>query len=204
MEWKISPHPVPYEEAIAFMEARVRDIRDHNAPEMVWLLEHPALYTAGSSSQDSDLIDPHALPVFKTGRGGQYTYHGPGQRIAYVMLDLKKRTPDVRLYVQNLENWIITTLASFGVTGFIREGRVGVWVNEQASESKIAAIGVRLHKWVTYHGISLNVNPDLRHYAGIVPCGINEYGVTSLASLGINTPMKEIDATLMRTFEMIF
>jgi lipoyl(octanoyl) transferase len=223
MEWKISPDPIPYEEAVARMEARVRDIRGGQAGELVWLLEHPALYTAGTGASDGDLMDTLGFPVFKTGRGGQYTYHGPGQRVAYVMLDLKKRTPDVRLFVRNLERWIIATLAEFGVKSFTRKGRVGVWVNTTTSsphrsphpnpppmgegircEAKIAAIGVRIRQWVTYHGISINVNPDLSHYRGIVPCGIREYGVTSLAAMGVKVSLQGINEALQQTFAEAF
>jgi len=215
MEWKISTSPVAYTEAVTFMEARARQIRDGLADELVWLLEHPALFTAGTSANPADLIDPLGLPVYATGRGGQYTYHGPGQRIAYVMLDLKKRGADLRLYVQNLERWVIAALAAFGVEGFIREGRVGVWVDtshevrsEDRSgnfkEAKIAALGVRVRQWVSYHGISLNVHPDLRHYRGIVPCGIREYGITSLEALGKDAQMAEVDAALKAAFAPVF
>jgi lipoyl(octanoyl) transferase len=205
MEWKTSIRPVAYEDAVAFMEARARAIREGEAGELVWLLEHPALYTAGSSASDADLLDTLGLPVYKTGRGGQYTWHGPGQRVAYVMLDLKRRQPDVRLFVQNLERWVISVLGGLGVEGFIREGRVGVWVKgANGQEAKIAALGVRLRQWVTYHGIAINVNPDLSYYRGIVPCGISEYGVTSLAALGVNVSMEELDGRLKKAFSNIF
>jgi len=194
---------VPYEDAVAFMEARVRDIRLAKAGEMVWLLEHPPLYTAGSSANETDLIDTLGFPVFKTGRGGQYTYHGPGQRVAYVMLDLKKRGADVRQFIKQLENWIIATLAEFDVESFTREGRIGVWVATEEGERKIGAIGVRIRQWVSYHGISLNVNPDLSHYRGIIPCGIKEYGVTSLAALDINAHIKDVDEALKENFRKI-
>lgn len=203
MEWKTSPGAVPYEDAVAFMEARVRDIRLAKAGEMVWLLEHPPLYTAGSSANETDLIDTLGFPVFKTGRGGQYTYHGPGQRVAYVMLDLKKRGADVRQFIKQLENWIIATLAEFDVESFTREGRIGVWVATEEGERKIGAIGVRIRQWVSYHGISLNVNPDLSHYRGIIPCGIKEYGVTSLAALDINAHIKDVDEALKENFRKI-
>lgn len=203
-EWIISPQPVAYEEALAFMEERVAAIQEGRAPECVWLLEHPPLYTAGTSAKASDLLRPQ-FPVFKTGRGGQYTYHGPGQRVAYVMLDLKKRgKPDVRRYVCNLENWIIHTLAEFSITGERREGRVGVWVETPQGEKKIAALGVRVKRWITMHGIAINVNPDLSHYAGIVPCGIADYGVTSMQELGIETRMENVDSILKEQWMSVF
>ena len=204
----MSDTPVPYEEAVAFMEERAAAIAAGEAPEMVWLLEHPPLYTAGTSAHEKDLLTPDRFPVFKTGRGGQYTYHGPGQRVAYVMLDLKRRKPDVRAYVQDLERWLIATLERFNVTGEIREDRVGVWVRRPEKgpgrEDKIAAIGVRLRRWVTFHGISLNVDPDLDHFAGIVPCGISQHGVTSLTDLGQLVSMPEVDIVLRETFKEVF
>jgi len=204
-EWRLSPAPVPYEDAVAEMEARVAAIRAGNAPELVWLLEHPALYTAGTSARESDLVEPALLPVHRTGRGGQYTYHGPGQRVAYVLLDLKRRGMDVRCFVDALEEWMIATLACLGVKGERRQGRVGVWVDEGGGrESKIAAIGVRVRQWVTYHGVALNVAPDLSHYRGIVACGIREHGVTSLAAQGIAVSMAEADAALRASFEPSF
>jgi lipoyl(octanoyl) transferase len=207
-EWRISDLPVPYEEAVAEMEARVAAIAEGRARELVWLLEHPPLYTAGTSADARDLIDPQRFPVFKTGRGGQYTYHGPGQRVAYVMLDLKRRKPDVRAFVGDLERWLIAALAEFNVTGELREGRVGVWVRRPekglTAEDKIAAIGVRIRKWVTFHGVSLNVDPDLDHFTGIVPCGISQFGVTSLADLGLTATMADVDLALKRTFAGIF
>ena len=207
-EWRISDLPVPYEEAVAEMEARVAAIAEGRARELVWLLEHPPLYTAGTSADARDLIDPKRFPVFKTGRGGQYTYHGPGQRVAYVMLDLKRRKPDVRAFVEDLERWLIAALAEFNVTGELREGRVGVWVRRPekglTAEDKIAAIGVRIRKWVTFHGVSLNVDPDLYHFTGIVPCGISQFGVTSLADLGLTATMADVDLALKRTFADIF
>ena len=213
-QWTVAKSPVPYPEAVACMEARVEAIVAGRAPEWVWLLEHPPIYTAGTSSRDSDLLDAR-FPVFKTGRGGQYTYHGPGQRLAYVMLDLKlprpvawrdeaERKPDVRRFVFDLETWLIATLAEFGVAGERREGRVGIWVREGGSEAKIASIGVRVRHWVTFHGVSLNVNPDLTHFAGIVPCGVRDAGVTSLAALGVRAAMADVDAALRRTFETVF
>ena len=209
IEWKISDSPVAYEEALAFMDERVALIREGRAPEMVWLLEHPPLYTAGTSADARDLVDPDRFPVHQTGRGGQYTYHGPGQRVAYVMLDLKKRGPDIRRFVANLEAWVIGTLAQFNIQAETREGRVGVWVDRPNSpggprEDKIAAIGVRVRRWVTFHGIALNVDPDLSHYGGIVPCGISEHGVTSLTDLGIPVSMAEVDSVLMEKFTEIF
>jgi lipoyl(octanoyl) transferase len=207
-EWRISDAPVPYEAAVRDMEERVAAIAEGRAPELVWLLEHPPLYTAGTSAEDRDLVDPDRFPVFQTGRGGQYTYHGPGQRVAYVMLDLKRRTPDVRAFVGDLERWLIATLAEFNVTGELREGRVGVWVKRPekglTAEDKIAAIGVRIRKWVTFHGVSLNVDPDLDHFSGIVPCGISQHGVTSLADLGITATMADVDIVLKRNFARIF
>lgn len=207
-EWRISDAPVPYEAAVREMEERAAAIADGRARELVWLLEHPPLYTAGTSAEERDLMDPDRFPVFQTGRGGQYTYHGPGQRVAYVMLDLKRRRPDVREFVGDLEKWLIATLAEFNVTGELREGRVGVWVRRAekglAAEDKIAAIGVRIRKWVTFHGVSLNVDPDLDHFSGIVPCGISQHGVTSLADLGITATMADVDIALKRNFAKIF
>lgn len=206
-EWRQSAGLVPYPEAVAEMEARAAAIRDAGAPELVWLLEHPPLYTAGTSAKDGDLLAPSQFPVFQTGRGGQYTYHGPGQRIGYVMLDLKKRGPDIRKFVWNLEEWVIQALASFNVRGERREGRVGIWVDRGAGrEDKIAAIGVRVRKWVTFHGISINVEPDLTHFGGIVPCGIGDpqFGVTSLVDLGLPVTMEDLDVALMQTFEDVF
>ena len=208
VEWRVSDTPVPYEEAVAFMEERAAAIAAGEAREMVWLLEHPPLYTAGTSANETDLLTPDRFPVYKTGRGGQYTYHGPGQRVAYVMLDLKRRKPDVRAYVHDLERWLIATLERFNVTGEIRDDRVGVWVRRpekgQGVEDKIAAIGVRLRRWVTFHGISLNVDPDLDHFTGIVPCGISQHGVTSLVDLGHPVSMPEVDMVLRETFDEVF
>jgi lipoyl(octanoyl) transferase len=208
-EWLISDAPVPYLEAIAAMERRIADIAAHQAPELVWLLEHPPLYTSGTSGKAADLIDPR-FPVFETGRGGQLTYHGPGQRVAYVMLDLKRRQPDVRAYVAGLEQWIIRTLAAFNVRGERREDRVGVWVARPDKgagfEDKIAAIGVRLRRWVSFHGVSINVEPDLAHFAAIVPCGVTDprYGVTSLADLGHTLTTADVDIALKQAFEEVF
>jgi lipoyl(octanoyl) transferase len=205
MEWRISDEPVGYEEAVARMERRVAAIRAGTAPELVWLLEHPPLYTAGTSARDTDLLEPGSLPVHRTGRGGQYTYHGPGQRVAYVLLDLKRRGTDVRCFVSGLEEWMIRTLARFNVKGERRAGRVGIWIDEGGGrESKIAAIGVRVRQWVTYHGVALNVDPDLAHYRGIVACGIREHGVTSLAAQAITVSMAEVDDALKASFEPAF
>src|SRR5712672_2668024 len=201
VEWRISDAPVDYLEAVAAMEARAAAIAARQAPELVWLLEHPPLYTSGTSGRAGDLLDPR-FPMFETGRGGQLTYHGPGQRVAYVMLDLKRRQPDVRAYVAGLEQWIIRTLAAFDVRGERREDRVGVWVARpdkgQGHEDKIAAIGVRLRRWVSLHGISINVAPNLEHFSAIVPCGVADprYGVTSLADLGLTVTMGDFDTAL--------
>jgi lipoyl(octanoyl) transferase len=209
VEWLISDAPVPYPEALAAMEARAADIRDHRRPELVWLLEHPPLYTSGTSGKASDLLDPR-FPLFATGRGGQLTYHGPGQRVAYAMLDLKRRQPDVRAYVASLEQWIIRTLDAFNVRGERREDRVGVWVSRPdkgpGHEDKIAAIGVRLKRWVSHHGIAINVEPDLTHFEAIIPCGVVDprYGVTSLADLGHTVSMADVDVALRQAFEEVF
>ena len=203
LEWKASPGPVPYPEALAEMEARADAIATGTAGEQVWLLEHPPIYTAGTSAQDADLIDAR-FPVYHTGRGGQFTYHGPGQRVGYVMLNLKTRKADVRAYVQDLEQWLIETLALFGVKGERRQGRVGIWVVRKNREDKIAALGVRIRHWVTFHGVALNVAPDLSHFTGIVPCGVRGHGVTSLADLGIAVTMGDVDAALKQSFEKIF
>ena len=207
--WAVSTGQVPYPEAVAAMEARAAAIADGTAGELVWLLEHPPLYTAGVSSRESDLLDPGRFPVFASGRGGQFTYHGPGQRVAYVMLDLTKRRRDVRAFVASLEAWVIGGLARFNVEGEIRDGRVGVWVERRTPgfpprEDKIAAIGVKLRRWVSFHGISLNVEPDLSHFSGIVPCGIAEHGVTSLVDLGLPVTMDEADEALKASFRLVF
>jgi lipoyl(octanoyl) transferase len=209
VEWQVSDAPVPYLEAVATMEARVAAIAAGDVPELVWLLEHPPLYTSGTSGKPSDLLDPR-FPMFATGRGGQLTYHGPGQRVAYVMLDLKRRRPDVRAYVASLEEWILRTLAAFNVRGERREDRVGVWVSRPDKglgfEDKIAAIGVRLRRWVSFHGISINVEPDLSHFAAIVPCGVADprYGVTSLSDLGDPATMADVDIALRQAFQELF
>ena len=200
IEWTISGNPIEYEDAVAVMEDTVADIRAGSSPEQIWLLEHPPLYTAGTSANPADLVD-QKFPVYQTGRGGQYTYHGPGQRVAYVMLDLKKRqqTPDIKQYICALEQWVINTLQEFDIKGERRQGRVGIWVvKPDGSEAKIAAIGVRIRHWVTYHGTSINLNPDLSHFSGIVPCGIAEHGVTSFEDLGVQATMRQLDAALER------
>ncbi|MCB9983269.1 MAG: lipoyl(octanoyl) transferase LipB [Rhodospirillales bacterium] len=241
MEWKISKEPVEYPDALDFMDARVADIHEGRADECVWLLEHPALYTAGTSAKADDLLDAGGLPVYETGRGGQYTYHGPGQRVAYVMVDLKnggrltvdgeRRVPDIKKYVWQLEEWIIQALAEFGIIGERREGRVGIWVKTPhpsfagaqdtlsrgeregptqwegegiVEEKKIAAIGVRVRRWVTLHGIAINVHPDLSHFGGIVPCGIAEHGVTSMADLGVDVSIEDVDRVLRAKFGAVF
>jgi lipoyl(octanoyl) transferase len=213
VEWTVSDTLVPYPDAVTTMKARAAAIASGTAPEQVWLLEHPPLYTAGTSAHEADLVAPDRFPVFRTGRGGEFTYHGPGQRVAYVMLDLNRRGPDLRRYVATLEAWIIATLARFNVTGERREDRVGVWVRRpdkpplldgRPAEDKIAAIGIRVRRWVSFHGISLNVDPVLEHYSGIVPCGVSDYGVTSLVDLGIPVSMPEVDAALKAEFETLF
>lgn len=210
IEWKHSDGLVPYDAALAFMDARVAAIHAGTEPECIWLLEHPPLYTAGTSAKPQDLVAPERFPVYEARRGGQYTYHGPGQRVVYVMLDVAKRGRDVRCFVRDLERWVINTLAEFNITGEIREGRVGVWVTREDKpltatgakpEDKIAAIGIRLRKWVSFHGISINVEPNLEHFSGIVPCGISEHGVTSLVDLGLPVTLSDLDVALKATFE---
>lgn len=203
VEWKISDSAVPYPEALAEMEARAAAIADGKAGELVWLLEHPPIYTAGTSAQDADLLDAR-FPVYRTGRGGQFTYHGPGQRVGYAMLDLKRRKPDVRAYVHNLEQWLIETLKEFHVKGERRDGRVGIWVQRGAREDKIAALGVRIKRWVSFHGVALNLDPDLSHFSGIVPCGVRAHGVTSLADLGVAATMADVDVALKKSFQKVF
>ena len=206
--WAVSRGPVAYPDAVAAMEQRAAEIAEGRAGELVWLLEHPPLYTAGVSAKAGDLLDGSRFPVFESGRGGQYTYHGPGQRVAYVMLDLTRRGRDVRAFVTALETWVIEALGAFNVVGELREGRVGVWVERKgpgwAREDKIAAIGVKLRRWVSFHGVSLNVEPDLTHFDGIVPCGVTEHGVTSLVDLGLPVTMDEADAALKSSFERVF
>jgi lipoyl(octanoyl) transferase len=212
-QWLVSDGLTPYPEALAFMEERAAAIREGSADELIWLVEHPPLYTAGTSARPADLTDPNRFPVYETRRGGQYTYHGPGQRVVYVMLDVAARGRDVRAFVRALEDWVIATLAEFNVRGERREGRVGVWVTRPEKpplpdgtprEDKIAAIGVRLRRWVSFHGLSINLEPDLSHYDGIVPCGISGHGVTSLVDLGLPVTMADLDAALMRTFPKAF
>jgi lipoyl(octanoyl) transferase len=212
VEWRVIDGLAPYAETLAAMETRVAEIAAGTAPEAIWLLEHPPLYTAGTSAQPKDLVAPDRFPVHVAGRGGQYTYHGPGQRVAYVMLDLNKRGRDVRKFVCALEDWVIKTLAEFNVTGERRTGRVGVWVvrpdrkgpDGHPAEDKIAAIGVKLRKWVSFHGISINVEPDLSHFSGIVPCGISDHGVTSLVDLGLPVTIDDLDVALRRQFDRVF
>jgi lipoyl(octanoyl) transferase len=214
VQWAVSNSPIGYDDAVAAMEARVAAIAAGEAPELVWLLEHPALYTAGVSAKADDLLAPDRFPVFASGRGGQYTYHGPGQRVAYVMLDLRRRRRDVRAFVTALETWVIGALQTFNVQGLIRPDRVGVWVERRGPaddgpgvavrEDKIAAIGVKIRRWVSFHGISLNVEPDLSHFDGIVPCGIRQHGVTSLVDLGLPVTMDEADAALRSSFRKVF
>jgi lipoyl(octanoyl) transferase len=206
-EWRISEKSVPYDDAVSEMESRVAAIRAGTAPELVWLLEHPPLYTAGTSAKPEDLLNAGAFPVYESGRGGQYTYHGPGQRVAYVMLDLQRRGRDVRSHVWRLEEWIVRTLERFNVRGQRRDGRIGIWVDRgNGREDKIAAIGVRVRRWVAYHGIAINVEPDLAHFSGIVPCGIADerLGVTSLVDLGLPVTMEDLDNALMTTFGKVF
>ena len=200
IEWRVSDAPVPYAEALAFMDARAAAIREHTAPECVWLLEHPPLFTAGTSADPAELINPLDFPVYEAGRGGRYTYHGPGQRVGYVMIDLEKRGKDIRCFVQSLEGWMIDTLADLGVAAHRADGRIGIWVGEGPDEAKIGALGVRVKRWVTLHGFALNVAPDLSHFGGIIPCGIAEFGVTSLAEVGKQMPLAMVDAALKRSF----
>jgi lipoyl(octanoyl) transferase len=213
VEWKKSAGLVPYEQAVEWMERRVAQIIAGEASEVIWLLEHPALYTAGTSSDEKDLIEPNRFPVFKAKRGGQFTYHGPGQRVVYVILDVAKRGRDIRKFVKNLEIWVINTLAKLNVVGEIREGRVGVWVQRPdlpklpsgfIAEHKIASIGIRLRKWVSFHGISINLEPNLEHFSGIIPCGIDSFGVTSLSDLGQKVTLNELDIILRKEFTNLF
>ena len=213
VQWEISDDEVEYSTALERMDSHVYQMNDGKADEKIWLLEHPALYTAGTSANKRDLVEPNRFPVFETNRGGQFTYHGPGQRVAYVMLDLNKRGKDIKAFVEKLEAWIIHTLAEFNVVGQTRIGRVGIWVertdkpktvNGLPEEEKIAAIGIRLRKWITFHGISINVDPDLTHFQGIVPCGIKEHGVTSLVDLGLPVSMTDLDNALKKSFSKVF
>ena len=208
VEWIISDTPVDYQQAVTRMETRVADILRGHAPELIWLLEHPALYTAGTSARSEDLLTPDRFPVHKTGRGGQYTYHGPGQRVVYVMLDLKRFNGDVRAYVFTLEDWVIDTLAQFNIKGERRQGRIGIWVarpdKRPGRDDKIAALGIRVRKWISYHGLAINLDPDLDHFSGITPCGISDHGTTSLTDLGIPAMMSDLDIALRESFERIF
>lgn len=209
VEWRVEKDPIDYRVAEEDMKHRAADIAAGRAKERVWLLEHPPIYTGGTSAKPEDLVSPDRFPVYSTGRGGQYTYHGPGQRVAYVMLNLRERKPDVRRFVCDLEQWIIDTLSDLGVTGIRRAGRVGIWVPRLQDstpnvDDKIAALGIRLHKWVSYHGISINVAPDLEHFSGIVPCGIEEHGVTSLDRLGLETNNDALDNALQLNFQRLF
>ena len=213
VRWRVSPGLTDYESAVAAMEREAALIHEGAAGELVWLVEHPPLYTAGTSAREADLIAPERFPVFRTGRGGEFTYHGPGQRVAYVMLDLKRRRPDVRAFVAALEDWVIGALGAMNVRGERREDRVGVWVvrpdrprlaDGRTAEDKIAAIGIRLRKWVSFHGIALNVEPDLEHFGGIVPCGVRDFGVTSLVDLGLPVTMADVDLVLKDAFEEVF
>ncbi len=209
LDWRISDEPVDYDDAVAFMEDRVARIHAGEAAELIWLLQHPSLYTAGTSARAADLLDPERFPVHRSGRGGEYTYHGPGQRVAYVMLDLTRRGRDVRRFVDDLECWVIKALARFNIKGERRPDRVGIWVDRSAAlgagrEDKIAAIGVRVRRWVTYHGIAINLDPDLSHFDGIVPCGIHEHGVTSLVDLGLPVTLADLDLALQATAGEVF
>ena len=200
IEWRVSDAPVPYEQALAFMEERAAGIRAGSARECIWLLEHPPLFTAGTSADPAELMNPLGLPVFEAGRGGRYTYHGPGQRVGYVMLDLEKRGRDIRCFVHALEGWMIGTLAELGIDAHRAEGRIGIWVGEGPDEKKIGALGVRVKRWVTLHGFAINIAPDITHFGGIIPCGIADYGVTSIADLGKQMTTTGVDASLKRGF----
>jgi lipoyl(octanoyl) transferase len=200
VEWRVSERQVPYEEALGFMEQRAAAIRERTARECVWLLEHPPLFTAGTSADPAELTNPQDFPVYQAGRGGRYTYHGPGQRVGYVMLDLERRGKDIRYFVHSLEGWMIDALAELGVSARRADGRIGIWVGDGADEAKIGALGVRIKRWVTLHGFAINVAPNLSHFGGIVPCGISDFGVTSLAELGKQMPLTGVDAALKRSF----
>ena len=200
IEWRVSEEPVSYEEALAFMNERAAAIREGTAKELVWLLEHPPLFTAGTSADPAELFNPLSFPVYEAGRGGRYTYHGPGQRVGYVLLDLEKRGKDIRRFVHQLEGWMIDTLREFGVSAHRADGRIGIWVGEGPGEAKIGALGVRVKRWVTLHGFALNVAPNLTHFGGIVPCGLSEFGVTSLAAQGKQTSLQSVDGALKRSF----
>ncbi len=198
IEWLVSPEPIGYPQALDIMERRVAAIESGEAPELIWLLEHPPLYTGGTSAAPDELKEAARFPVYETGRGGRYTYHGPGQRVIYVLLDLRRRGRDVRAHVKRLEDWIAATLGDFGIKGEPREGRIGIWVEHDGREEKIAAIGIRVRRWISYHGLALNVDPDLSHFKGIVPCGLDTYGVTSLRALGVKASMRDVDAAFRR------
>ena len=200
IEWRVSEGQVPYDEALAFMEQRAAEVREGTAHECVWLLEHPPLFTAGTSADPAELTNPMQFPVYEAGRGGRYTYHGPGQRVGYVILDLEKRGKDIRRFVHSLEGWMIDSLSELGVSAHRADGRIGIWVGEGPDEAKIGALGVRVKRWVTLHGFAINVAPDLSHFGGIVPCGISEFGVASLAELGKQMPLAGVDAALKRSF----
>jgi lipoyl(octanoyl) transferase len=200
IEWRVSDQLVPYEEALAFMEQRALAIREGTDRECIWLLEHPPLFTSGTSADPAELFNPLGFPVFEAGRGGRYTYHGPGQRVGYVMLDLEKRGKDIRRFVHSLEQWVIDSLAHFGVNAHRAQGRIGIWVGDGPDEAKIGALGVRIKRWVTLHGFAINVDPDLSHFGGIVPCGVSEFGVTSLVKLGKQIPLARVDEALKRSF----
>jgi lipoyl(octanoyl) transferase len=209
IDWQTSTHPVEYPDALAAMEAHVDAMIAGNgiagnAGEKIWLLEHPPLYTSGTSADAAELLTPHRFPVYKTGRGGRFTYHGPGQRVAYIMVDLRVRGRDVRAYVHNLEEWVITALKEFDIHAGRRDGRIGLWVEHNQREEKIAAIGVRIRKWVTYHGVSINLNPDLGHFGGIVPCGLSTFGVTSLHALGVPATFEQLDNALKTAWDRVF
>ena len=213
VHWEINDGEVEYSTALERMDSHVQQMIDGKADEKIWLLEHPALYTAGTSANKRDLVEPNRFPVFETNRGGQFTYHGPGQRVVYVMLDLNKRGRDIKAFVEKLEAWIVHTLAEFNIVGQTRSGRVGIWVERTdkpksiqglLEEEKIAAIGIRLRKWITFHGLSINVDPDLTHFQGIVPCGIKEHGVTSLVDLGLPVSMTDVDNALKKSFTKVF
>ncbi len=205
IEWKITKDPVDYEQALTEMDQRAAAIRTHSARELIWLLEHPSIYTCGTSAKPDDILIPHKCPIYQTGRGGQVTYHGPGQRIAYVLLDLEKRNPDIRAYVRQLEDWVIQTLKTYQIQAYRRDNRIGLWVPRTNSiDDKIAAIGVRVKKWVSLHGLAINVHPDLSYYQGIIPCGIKEHGVTSMKELGHNIKLEDMDKILKETFYKVF
>jgi lipoyl(octanoyl) transferase len=199
IEWRVSDGLIPYEVALTEMEQRARDIADGNARELIWLLEHPPLYTAGTSAAPDEMIDPR-FPVYVAGRGGRYTYHGPGQRVVYVLINLKNRRQDIRLFIHALEDWVIESLAQLGISSRREDGRVGIWTDDKGLDSKIGAIGVRVRRWVTYHGFSINVAPDLSHFTGIIPCGLPDFGVTSVQKLGIKSHMSDLDSALSRCF----